>query len=325
MVNFYYILESGGLCGGVRVIFEHAIRLQARGHKVIIASLDPTPNWFDLGRVQWWEFNSYLSMKERLVNERGKKIATWWKTAPVVRDSSQEGEGCYFIQDIETAYYWRRAEKELVLSTYGYNLKHYTDEKWVADNMPGTFWVGQAYDSELYRPMKYSYPQNKRVIACVRRQALKGFGELGEFARRLGKEKDIELVTYGFDFPPTFGGAWSKHFRGMPDSDVVRMFSEGTVHISTSLHEGFGLTMLEAMACGCAVATFDSDGNYFCKDQVNCAKVTKGDVEGLVDSTVAIIRDEKLRKHLIQNGLDTAREFADWAPVVNRLEEFLST
>jgi len=323
-MDIYYIVESGSLCGGVRVIFEHAIRLKARGHRVVVASLDPAPTWFDLGDVEWWEFGSYQDMKAKLSKIQGKKIATWWKTAPVVRDCSKEGEGYYFIQDIETAYYWRRIEQEWVISTYGYVLKHYTDEKWVADTMPGTFLVGQAYDAKLYQPMQYVYPKNKRAIACARRQALKGFGELCEFARRLGKEKDIELVTFGFDYPANMGGAFSKHYRGLPDADIVRMFSEGTVHISTSLHEGFGLTLLEAMACGCAVATFDADGNYFCEDGINCRKVAKGDIVGLVNATTELIRDEGLRKKLAAGGLETAKQFADWGPVIDRVEEFLS-
>jgi glycosyltransferase involved in cell wall biosynthesis len=324
IVDIYYIVESGGLCGGVRVIYEHAVRLQARGHKVTIASLDKPPLWFDLGGVKWLIFKDYLEMKLALEKLRGKKIATWWKTAPVVRDISENGEGYYFIQDIETSYYWRRIEREWVTQTYQYGLKHYTDEKWVADNMPGTVLVGQAYDAGLYKPMAYVYPQARRVIACMRRQALKGFGELGEFSRRLFMaRKDIELVTFGLDAGSVFGGSFSRHFKGMPDSDLVRLYSEGTVHISTSLHEGFGLTLLEAMACGCAVATFDADGNYFCEDGVNCRKVEKGNVEGLVGAVVEIIEDAALRKRLVQGGLETAKQFADWTPVVDRVEKFL--
>jgi len=323
-MDIIYIVESGSLCGGVRIIFEHAVRLKQRGHKVIIASIDQVPGWFDLGLVEWWQFPDYKALRDKLVTVRAKKVATWWKTAPVVLDVSQEGEGYYFVQDIETSYYWRQIEKAWVEATYRMGLRQYTDDKWVSDNMPDTFHVGQAYDAGLYQPIPYIYPKNNRAIACLRRQALKGFGELGEFSRKLGREKDIELVTFGLDHPAHFGGAFKQHYRAVPDKDIVRLFSEGTVHISTSLHEGFGLTMLEAMACGCAVATFDADGNYFCEDGVNCRKVEKGDIQGLVAATVEIIRDDKLRGRLVKGGLETAREFSDWTPVIDKLEEFFS-
>lgn len=323
----YYVVESGGLCGGVRVIFEHATRLVKRGHQVVIASLNPYPGWFDLGGVEWQQYGDYIDIKEALKDKRGKKIATWWRTSPVVRDVSKEGEGYYLIQDIETNYYWRPIEKSTVLKTYQYGLKHFTDDKWVADNLPGTLFIGQAYNAELYKPMPYAYPCQKRALSIVRRQSLKGYSELGEFSRKLFQiDKATQLVTFGFDTRIGYGGSFrGSHYQGLPDSDVVRLYSEGTVYVCASNHEGFGLPLLEAMSCGCPVATTRCDGNYFCEDDINCLMVDKGDMTGLAKAAYRIMVDEKLRKRLIEGGQETARQFADWDPVIDKLEQILLT
>ena len=322
-MNIFYIVESGGMSGGVRVIFEHATRLKLRGHDVVIASLDKPPGWFDLGDVGWWTFQDYSLMDAELRKKRGKKIATWWKTAPIVKNVSAEGEGYYFIQDIETSYYWRPQEKADVMSTYQYPLKHFTEDKWVADMMPGTFNVGQAIDTTLYRKLPYMYPTKKRALSVVRRQALKGYSDLCEFSRRLCMiDREAELVTFGQDPYVSMGGAFRGHMRNITDAQVVRLYSEGSVYVCASLHEGFGLPLLEAMACGCPVATTSCDGNYFCINEVNSLVVPRGEPKALAEAAYRIMTDEVLRKKLIAGGLETAKAFSDFEPVIDRLEEF---
>jgi glycosyltransferase involved in cell wall biosynthesis len=56
------------------------------------------------------------------------------------------------------------------------------------------------------------------------------------------------------------------------------VFSQATVFVQTSVHEGFALPPLEAMAAGAAVVCTDAHGNRdFCRDGVNCLMPAAGE------------------------------------------------
>jgi hypothetical protein len=323
-----WVVESGGLCGGVKVIFEYASRLKKRGHDVIIATVDPhgVPNWFDLGDVQWWQFPSYQAMDEKLKTERGKKIATWWRTSHLVKNVISEGEGYYLVADIESSYYFRPGEQAEVLETYNYPLKHFTHSPYVQKVMPEATYVCLAIDPNLYKPLPLAYPARKRALSIVRKQALKGYTQLGEFARELSKlDKEAELVTWGMDKYVGFGGAFhGRHYVLPTDKDIVRLYSEGSCYVCSSLREGFGLPLIEAMSCGCPTVTFFCDGNIFCKNEENSLVVERGNAPALAEAAYRVMMDEPLRKKLVKNGFETAREYSNWDKVIDKLETFLS-
>lgn len=221
-------------------MLEYATRLAKRGHKCTIAALDYQPNWFDCSGLDWWVFPDYNVMMPHLKKIEAKKVATWWKTAHFLPKGLNEGEGYYLVQDIESSYYYRPVDRNAAENTYKLGLKMFTPNKWVHDQMPEVSWIGQAYDANLYKRLKFAYPARNRVLAIARRQALKGFSELGELSRRLAVlDKDITMTTFGRDDRIELVGAFKNHIRFPSDRDVVRLYSEGTAFVSTSQHEGF--------------------------------------------------------------------------------------
>lgn len=319
-----FVVESGGLCGGVRQIFEQAKRLFERGWTVKIFSLDKQPAWFTMpDGIEWRRFPSYQHLRTVLVAETGWKVATWWKTAYVVAECLRGDEGCYLVADIETEYYTRPAEEERVLSSYDLPLRRYTEGRWIETNLPGTTWVGIGIDHELL------YPQDLErdpaaIMSIVRKQRLKGFRQLAELARRLPHVMpEASLITVGLQ-KVELGGAWRRHYTGLSDFEIARLYNQVGCVVSTSLHEGFGLPHIEAMACGTPVVTTDSDGNMeFCEHGSNCLVYDWTDVLGIAEGIRSIWRDEELRKTLVAGGLETAAKYT-WDPVIDRLEEFLA-
>lgn len=316
-----FVVESGGLCGGVRQIFEQAVRLHHRGWHVRIFSLDKKPAWFAFPpELEWRKFLDYNHLKTVLVAEDGLKIATWWNTALVVNECLRANEGCYLVADIEMSYYSRPAEKARVAATYDLPLRRYTEARWVEENLPGTTFVGIGIDLNLYRPMDIERDMTS-LVSIARKQRLKGFRQLGELSRRLGP--DYSLITVGA-MPVQFGGAWKRHYRGLSDQELVRLYNQVGCLVSTSQHEGFGLPHIENMACGTPVVTTDADANMeFCVDGVNCLVFDKADMLGMAHGVRRVLSDGALRKTLIAGGFETAAQYP-WDPVIDRLEQFLS-
>jgi len=319
-----FVVESGGLCGGVRQIFEQAKRLHERDWPIKIFTLDRQPTWFAIpDGIEWRRFPDYDHLGAVLVAETGWKIATWWKTANVVAECLRGDEGCYLVADIETEYYTRPIEKKMVLDTYGLPLRRYTESRWVAMNLPDTTWIGIGINHDLL------YPQNierdlTAILSIARPQRLKGYRQLGELSRRLQHVMpEASLITVGLQ-RTELGGAWRRHYSGLSDREMARLYNQIGCLVSTSLHEGFGLPHIEAMACGTPVITTDADGNTeFCEHGLNCLMYDWTDMLGMANGIHEVFQNEGLRESLIANGITTALQYT-WNPVIDRLEKFLA-
>ncbi len=107
-------------------------------------------------------------------------------------------------------------------------------------------------------------------------------------------------------------------FQKMPD-----LYNSCKIFLSTSREEGFGLPVLEAMACGCAVVTTDSLG---VRDMVipgkNALLHPPGDAEGLTKSILQLLSSPERMRSLALAGVRTARRFS-WDRSARRLEEIL--
>lgn len=316
-----YTLESGATSGGVRDIYEHINRLHARGWHVEVYSLDQArPTWFPLNpAVPWFRFSNYDHLFRHLEGRDAIKIATWWKTAMPVAEASKPGEGYYFVQDIETSYYLSPILKAGVLETYDYDLIKFTESKWVAEQLPDIEWVGIGLDTELYK-CNDSKRQMNAVLSLSRPQRLKGWSALTELYRKLYHTGKFTLYSFGTSgVHPPYSAALP---IGMPDKDLVKWYNRVGIFVSTSAHEGFSLTLLEAMACGAAVVTTNANGNMqFCKDRENCLVVSS--VDEMIDACRLLTEDIDLVMELQNNGLETASQFP-WEPVIDRLEALYS-
>lgn len=93
------------------------------------------------------------------------------------------------------------------------------------------------------------------------------------------------------------------------DDDLPAVYSGAAVFVFPSLYEGFGLPVLEAMACGAPVVTSNA---------ASMAEVAGGaamlvdprDVAGLAAAVAQALHDERLRERLHDAGLARARRFS---------------
>lgn len=96
---------------------------------------------------------------------------------------------------------------------------------------------------------------------------------------------------------------------GKPTQDELRCYySAADVLLAPSLYEGFGLTILEAMACNLPVIT----SNVSSLPEVAgdaAILVNPKDVDAITEAVVFLHRDSTYRDMLIQRGLANARSF----------------
>jgi glycosyltransferase involved in cell wall biosynthesis len=112
---------------------------------------------------------------------------------------------------------------------------------------------------------------------------------------------------YGPD--PELAGQGVLHQAGMVDEMLAGLMSAASLLALPTLAEGFGLPVLEAMACGCPVIA----SNTVSLPEVAgdaAVLVDPADADALAERLRAVLRDELLRQDLRAKGLARAAQFS---------------
>jgi len=157
-----------------------------------------------------------------------------------------------------------------------------------------------------YRPHK-NFP---RVLEAFRRLVQEGTypGKLvvvGLTPDRLPAELSGRLVVFPF----------------CPDPELVLLYSSAQLLMAPSLYEGFGLPVLEAMACGCPVLVSRTASLPEITGAAGL-QVDPYQVEDLWSGLKQILTDPVLRQKMICSGLDQARLYSWKATAQKVLQVF---
>ena len=156
------------------------------------------------------------------------------------------------------------------------------------------------------------------VLTVASRTARKNLGALSATAKRLAAD-GLDLVAAGGDRPQfRADGATGVRFVGhVPDEHLPGLYAGARAFVLPSLYEGFGLTALEAMACGTPVVAAAAGG----------IPEVVGDAAVLVDPTDPSMIAEAVARAcgdtaLARAGVERAREFS-WESTAERMHRLL--
>lgn len=168
---------------------------------------------------------------------------------------------------------------------------------------------------------KYSDCSAKRVIAVGRLDYQKSFDRLILVWEKVHKQMpDWRLDIFG-------QGEWREMLQSMIDErglqDVVKLnnptknigdeYVDSSIIVMTSNYEGFGMVLVEAMSCGVPAVSFDCKcGPEEIISQHDGGLVVKnGDIEGLAEAIVKLMRDEELRKRMGENAKRVVETYSE--------------
>ena len=329
-LRILYVTWDTGLAGGHRVAFEQMNRLTERGHEVELYSLAGSPKWFHL-KVPVRTFSSREALAAELAKQEAIKVATWWETGELVwKASLEKGLPVFLVQDIETSYYegddeTARRQGAQVLAAYRKEFHFITDATWTQRQLKDMGLESQVIapgiDDTAYRPAAQAREANV-VLSIGRSHPLKNVDLLLRGYALLEKRPALWL----FGIEPQIGKDLGARYIYCPtDVEAAGLYQRATVFVLTSTHEGFGLPILEAMACGCPVVCTDADGNMeFCRDGENCLIVPKDEPLALARAIERVLADTGLQERLRQAGFATAKQYG-WSAAIDRLDAFLGS
>jgi glycosyltransferase involved in cell wall biosynthesis len=166
---------------------------------------------------------------------------------------------------------------------------------------------------------RYALPERfiLYVGAIEPRKNLRRLMEAFALARAAGIPHELVCVgPYGWSSKDLYGFidrldlTRSVHFTGyVPVEDLALIYNLGELFVFPSLYEGFGLPVIEAMACGVPVITTSTSSLE--EIATGAAEiVSPHDTDALAHAIVTLSEDEERRRDLAERGLARAREFS---------------
>ena len=171
-----------------------------------------------------------------------------------------------------------------------------------------------AFDVAEVSPLKA-----KRVIAVGRYVYQKGFDLLLQAWAKIEKQfPDWELAIYGMgdrspyeNLAKQLGVDMNRCHLNGSTQNIRKEYLESSLFVFSSRFEGFGMVLIEAMACGLPVVSFDCPCGP--KDIVSHDEdgllVPSGDIDKLADAMECILYDENMRSRYASAAAKNVRRF----------------
>lgn len=277
-INF--VLPEATRAGGVRVVAIYAERLAQRGHHVTVVSMPRRLNWnrrlrrglkgqgfSPIMRLDGTYFDDLQNVDHQIIEQprpivdadlpdADVTIATWWKTAYWV-DALSAGKGAkaYFIQHDERHVHgtaegvvptWKLSNHKILVARW---LDPVLREHGVAGPLDV---IPNAVDTEQFHAPPRGKQARPTVGLMYADSNFKGADlALAAFAKAKQQRPELELVAFGKDDEyrdlPLPAGA---RYEQDPAQDKLReIYAACDAWLFASRCEGFGLPILEAMAC----------------------------------------------------------------------------
>ena len=347
VINF--VLPSLGASGGIDVVYKYVELLIKHGHDVRVYKELKARNMYRYSSsIKNWAHQMYCTIKAVVLKNGNRHdedcfvwhitddtvrradvvIATAWPTAFAVNElSSTAGNKYYFIQDYEI---WDN--EAMVKKSYMLPLKKIVISTWINNCLKRDLGIGpfpvvyNGIDTKLYHKVEVN--RNSQEIS---------FLMLNHLLSKKGVDKGIkafELVKKKYPmsklrmFGLCDGGnlpEYVEYYQNPSKEKIVNLYSMSDIFIFPSLEEGWGLTPLEAMACGCVVVgTNVGFALDIGKNKENVMLSSPGDIEGMVENIIELIENPTLRNHISELARKSISDL-DWENSCSKMEKCIST
>lgn len=337
--------------GGVKVVYEYANRLAARGHRLTVVHapvtrIDPSPvmlgkaalrypqrildrsyrpdRWMQVDpsvRVRW-----VPSYAERFIPEADVVIATAWNTAEwVARYGDSKGSKCYLIQHYEE---WDGGDRR-VQATWKAPLHKVVIARWLQDI------AARLGERATYIPNGLDFSKFGVDVPIANRASHTAFMLYHELAWKASADglaaahrvhaalSDFRLLLFGVPKSPADLPEWITYHRNPTQAVLRRLYNEASIFIAPSLAEGWPLPPAEAMMSGLALACTDIGGHReYANDGRSALLSQPGDPDALADNALRLCRDDALRHRIAEAGNGYIQQFT-WDRAVDSFEAFL--
>lgn len=288
-MTIYYCFFSNKLTGGLKVQLHHCRILKKYGFDV--AQVVPE------GSIPWWTDPSFEIISYDELYNRVKRDD--WIVLSAIQDYDRVKDlkcrKCYLWQHFIINDYWLVSRKDWLVFTVSYFLK--TQFEAVINRKIEV--VPNGIDLNVFKPNGQKEPNRTFLLK---------YGEWKGYCKEAWQPlfsllKDKLVIKHN-----------------LTEQQMVEELQKSDIYIQLTKFEGFGLPLLEAMACGCACVDASVGTDDFSIDGVTSLKVpnTPGSVYSAV---LKLLRDPELKEKIREEGYKKAQEYS-WDKIEPILVDF---
>lgn len=329
--------------GGYKVVYEYANRFAADGYDVTIAYSHTRCFGVSLWRrfyafvgyhyrklrnqlrgAEWFDLNPnvkklfcYRFSPENLKLESGDVVfATAYETAVELNALNQipNVHKCYFIQGYEL---WSDTE-ENVQKSFRFGMHNFVIAPWLQEKVENaganaTLITNGFNFEEFHLDIPIEARSRYEVVMLNHKLNHKRCVDAWAALAKVKKEvPQLHVTMFGVYPPPMDMPDWYTYYQCPTKEQLNAIYNKGAIYVAASDFEGFGLTIGEAMICGCAVACTDN-GGFACMAKHGDTALLSPiyDVDALAQNIVSLIKDDELRIKISQSATEYIRKF-DW-------------
>lgn len=335
--------------GGYKIVFEYANRFIDEGNEVCIVFINEEalqqfklprfvrgimasfitkiePKWFPLN-VNIKKYSSTTSGYLKNVNDSDIVFATGIQTVEIVKENFKKAKKFYLIQGYEN---WGVSE-EYLWSTYNCGFTNIVVSNWLKSivdehSNSKSLLLKNPIDVSVYEcKVNQSERKNHTIGLLYHTEPIKGL----EYAfKALYKLKDmysdLEVEMFGMFPVPKNLPKWINYKRGASQEETVEVYNKVHVFLCASVEEGYGLTGLEAMACGaCLVSTAYKGVLEYAENDVNALLSPVKDVDGLVQNVIRLFESSEETKRISEEGVRSVKQYS-WRETMVKLNNIVS-
>lgn len=285
--------------GGYKLVYQYATALKKRGFNVVVVHIEHSKQfpggknsisnftrqhikkimilthiinkskikWINLDKVNCL-FLTKFSLKK--IPKADIYISTSWQTNFMINEIKRENKTAsffYFIQGYET---WDTSEKN-VIASWDLPINRILISNYLA-NIADALGLSYSIVPNFFDEREFfvDVPVNNRkplsILFMYHPSVTKNFILTLNLVERLYNVygDKIEFSCFSVYKKPDSMPNYVHYYRNPSKKELRERYNNAAIFLSTSTSEGWGMTTMEAMACGCAVVSTDNGGinNY---------------------------------------------------------------
>lgn len=315
----------------MKIILEYANRLVEAGHNVNIV-YPGTINWlkspvkyklkslyyyFRHKRIgvtcsTWFKMDKRvkefhpLNLEFHNIPKSDIYVATEVRTAPyVAKYPVPANQKFYFIQDFENWY----MSDDAVIDTYHLPLQKIVISSWLSKILnqinEKSILVPNGFDFNYFSQTVPFEERDRNVVSMLYHEAPRKDCKMAFKALDIVKSKypNLQVLIFGTPNRPNNLPSWYKYYQCPTKVQHNFIYNNSAIFIGSSIAEGWGLTVGEAMICGAAIACTDNEGyKEMAKHNHNALISPIHDANSLANNIIQLITDDNLRIRLARTA-----------------------